>query len=337
MTIDDSKILKGIAICAMLWHHLFYEHPEYGKIVFHLALLGKVCVSMFLMISGYGLTKQYNKVVNPVVAIEKRGGGGKFSFILRRLIKFYSNYWIVFCIFVPLGVFVFDRGLSIPYGESRFIFKPLLLDIFGLQHFSSYNITWWFNRLIIIMWITFPLFHKLITSYTESILLLPVVIILFPSDVLAFILGIYLATYQHGINEIIDRFGQFRVMAVLSILLLVLCINRNIGFIECLAGTKADPYISLIVVILVPMVIKKIIKRAVFFPFLGEHSINIYLVHTFIYYYFFSDFIYSFKYPALIFLVLLILTLCISIALEELKKRTGYVNLVRKLLDCFSN
>lgn len=75
MTIDDSKILKGIAICAMLWHHLFYEHPEYGKIVFHLALLGKVCVSMFLMISGYGLTKQYNKVVNPVVAIEKRGGG----------------------------------------------------------------------------------------------------------------------------------------------------------------------------------------------------------------------------------------------------------------------
>lgn len=168
-------------------------------------------------------------------------------------------------------------------------------------------------------------------------LLLPISIIIFPSDVLAFILGIYLATYQHRINEIIDRFGQFSVMAVLSFILSVLCINRNTGVIECLAGVKADPYISLTIVILVPIVIKKIIKRAVFFPFLGEHSINIYLVHTFIYYYFFSDFIYSFKYPALIFLVLLILTLCISIALEELKKRTGYVNLVRKLLDCFSN
>ncbi len=76
LTFFDTSIIKGLAICAMLWHHLFYEHPEYGNTVFQLALLCKVCVSLFLMLSGYGLTMQYNKVVNPVNAI--RGGDSSF-------------------------------------------------------------------------------------------------------------------------------------------------------------------------------------------------------------------------------------------------------------------
>lgn len=64
LTLHDTSILKGIAICAMLLHHLFYENPEYGRFVWHLALLGKVCVAIFLLLSGYGLTIQMNKLLD---------------------------------------------------------------------------------------------------------------------------------------------------------------------------------------------------------------------------------------------------------------------------------
>lgn len=43
--------------------------------------------------------------------------------------------------------------------------------------------------------------------------------------------------------------------------------------------------------------------------FWGRHSTNLWLVHTFFAYYLFHDFIYSFHYPILIYLVLLIISL----------------------------
>lgn len=73
LTLHDTSVLKGIAICAMLWHHLFLLHPEYGYVVFHLALLGKVCVAIFLLLSGYGLTIQMNKLLNKVQRVNLGG------------------------------------------------------------------------------------------------------------------------------------------------------------------------------------------------------------------------------------------------------------------------
>lgn len=63
LSLHDTSVLKGIAICAMLCHHLFYQSPESGYVVWHLAMLGKVCVAIFLMLSGYGLTIQMKKLV----------------------------------------------------------------------------------------------------------------------------------------------------------------------------------------------------------------------------------------------------------------------------------
>ncbi len=63
LSLHDTSVLKGIAICAMLCHHLFYQNPESGYVVWHLAMLGKVCVAIFLLLSGYGLTIQMKKLV----------------------------------------------------------------------------------------------------------------------------------------------------------------------------------------------------------------------------------------------------------------------------------
>jgi len=64
---------------------------------------------------------------------------------------------------------------------------------------------------------------------------------------------------------------------------------------------------------------------------LGGHLFNVFLFHTFIYYYFFSDFIYSFKYPVLIFLVLFVTCLAISMFLEYVKRHIGFYTYTGKI------
>ena len=63
LSLKDSFLIKGIAIFLMLWHHLFYTHAEYGYLVQTTAILGKVCVAMFLFVSAYGLTIQFEKKI----------------------------------------------------------------------------------------------------------------------------------------------------------------------------------------------------------------------------------------------------------------------------------
>lgn len=55
--------MKGIAIIAMLCHHVYTCQPEwveaYPFFLTTLGVLGKVCVAIFLFCSGYGLAVQY--------------------------------------------------------------------------------------------------------------------------------------------------------------------------------------------------------------------------------------------------------------------------------------
>ena len=66
----ETQIVKAIAIMAMLVHHLFLEHPEYGDAIYRLAIAGKACVALFVFLSGYGMAttfpKQKNSCINPI-------------------------------------------------------------------------------------------------------------------------------------------------------------------------------------------------------------------------------------------------------------------------------
>lgn len=67
LSIDDSNALKGIAILMMLWHHLFYySNGSFNDIYINgyglaktSALACKVCVAIFVFVSGYGLMEKY--------------------------------------------------------------------------------------------------------------------------------------------------------------------------------------------------------------------------------------------------------------------------------------
>ena len=58
--------------------------------------------------------------------------------------------------------------------------------------------------------------------------------------------------------------------------------------------------------------------------FLGTYSANIFIIHNYIRKVWFYDFTYSFKYPLLIVMVLLSISLVLSICIEQLKKIIHY-------------
>ena len=52
---------------------------------------------------------------------------------------------------------------------------------------------------------------------------------------------------------------------------------------------------------------------------LGKRSTSIWFIHTYFCYYFFQDFIYSFKYPIIIFGVLMVISWLCAIVIDKIK------------------
>ena len=96
LTQEQTSAIKGLAILCMLWHHLFLDTLDYGSFVNGLAVLGKVCVCLFLFVSGYGLTKQFDK-------IEKHSIRNTILFVIRRYAKFFMSYWFCFIVVIMIG------------------------------------------------------------------------------------------------------------------------------------------------------------------------------------------------------------------------------------------
>lgn len=66
---SDTQMIKGLAICILLFHHLFYStQPGLGIMIGDKYLANivaeylKVCVALFLVLSGYGLNASMTKI-----------------------------------------------------------------------------------------------------------------------------------------------------------------------------------------------------------------------------------------------------------------------------------
>ncbi|MDD3320932.1 MAG: acyltransferase family protein [Paludibacter sp.] len=338
-------MLKGIAICAMLWHHLFTT-AEYGNFVLFLGGLGKVCVAIFLFASGYGLYVQYNKLnLSPT----KEGVKVGVIFLVKRFVKFYVNYWVVFIIFVPIGVFVFGRTLNQPYGESVNLFKHFIFDVLGVQGFHSYNITWWFNKLIILLYLLFPLLFFLIKRLPWMTLLGLLVVLRFGNhfDLLnanielsvwlfPFALGMFWASKTDILNVLSQKLNKYLFLSISVVFLLGFVWIRTHNIIPHWSATRIDGFLTLSIALFVITYIRNTKYLNMILTYFGKHSINIYMVHTFIFYYWFKGFISSFQHPVVQFLVLLFVCLIISTTLEFVKTKCGIYKLQNQLISRFN-
>ena len=353
---QDTNVMKGIAIIAMLCHHVYTCQPEwvdaYPIFLTTLGILGKVCVAMFLFCSGYGLAVQYDRSMDVALTFKEKICT-TIRFIIKRLIKFYSAYWFVFLIFVPITIFFFDRPLSAAYGEFVNPFYGIILDLFGLQGFRSYNITWWFNRLIILFYILFPIIYLLIKK-TRWIGFIACFVMMRFADKLGmlnyysimlwqfpFILGIGWAICQDKMNNLPNYTSRYTNLISLGILILLLLgiLQRLYNIIPWgnITGVRFDGILTLVIAMFVIIVLRRIKMVYSILVFLGKHSVNIYLIHTFLNGYWFSirkwlhtsDFC---RFLGMNMWILLLLCLLISIVMEYTKERICWNKLTDKII-----
>jgi len=306
----------------MLVHHLFYNdwsRELYDDISFHgigivnqIGIFSKLCVAIFVFVSGYGLVAS------------TQGDIGLKEFYFHRFKKLYLNYWFIWVLFVPIGVFVFGRSLNDAYGENVALKTVLdffgILKLFGTEH---YNPTWWFYSCIIVLYLLFPLLSKTLKTATYFILSVALTIgvagKLVPSIGVA--LG-YLLAFVCGMMMAKIPLKFFEKTTVWQIVL-ALCMLTLLRFARTSPKNVADAMICVgLSLFLYKVPLKNAIGKVL--EELGKHSMNMFLIHTFIFYFWFRNFIYITRNPILIFLSLLVSSYILSVMIEFIKKQIGF-------------
>lgn len=214
--------------------------------------------------------------------------------------------------------------------------------MFGVAGYSSYNVTWWFNQLIILMYVLFPIFY---IAFNKSI---PIGLFIlgasfatsyffvdYYKSILCFGTGMFIAFANN--NRMFAFFDTKKKIAFFVVIgSIITLILRKVSWMPILGGLGID--CILIFFWMYPLT--RLNDKGCFhkvFSFFGKHATNIYMIHSFFCYYFFREFIYSFTNPLLIFFVLLIISLLISITIEYLKTITKYNIAVNKIIKNLNN
>ena len=322
---SDTAGIKGIAILFMLWHHLFLRTMEYGAFTQSLAVVFKVCVALFLFVSGYGLTKQYS-------GLEKRNARTTIRFLLRRFINFFLPFWFCFALVVLIGNLC-GYTFHDAYPVTRNTLKCVILDFFGQMGYDSYLKAWWFNKMIIQLYLIFPLLYVLLYNrYTAIFGLISIAIVqLFakriPGNLFfivegglpAFYLGMIISRFQivpemrKKTHKIALAFTSILVGVVLSILLIKVI---------------KDPYQAVLIRALLALCIVVAIKSleggdSCFLGFVGKYVTIMYLTHVLLLV-LLPQIIHYPKYSIIVFVLLFIVCLAIAIMIEWLERVSCY-------------
>ena len=241
----------------------------------------------------------------------------------------------------------------------------MLIDISGLAYMfntPSLNGTWWYMTLAIFVILLVP-FIAWLSKKLEPLTLVLLCIFIprimtfyveFRDDrelnitrwLLAIVLGVICAQYDVFArskafmitkNKIISKLIKF----VFLTFVLVLMIYSRIKLTNIVGSDftyeLTDNVIPAFVCYYCYEFITDIPLISNVLMFIGKHSMNIFLFHTFIRSYLFREFTYSFHHFALITLVLLLVSLAVSVVLELIKKYSGYNKLVSYLGNKINN
>lgn len=328
MSKEQSTILKGVAILMMLWYHLF-NIAELEDVCFPLihiqqkalvAYLGNATypVSFFMILSGYGLTYlfKHNR-------LDVKGQ-------CRRLLKLYIHYWLILLIFVTIGHFINPAVYP-----NNFIY--IIANITGIR--CTYNGETWFLLPYAIIslcsyWIIDFVYH--LNDRKKIAITLIVYAFFFLS---ARHLAYHLPYNPFLVTLLIQPVYYIQLTFYFSLgIILFRLIEKNI----MLRGYKQFVYIFLIVCLVIVKSLFKITIADGFYALLfiilflnislnkyltillhalGNRSMGMWMTHTFFSTYLFSDFIYGFKYPLLIFTILVIVSYLTAVLIMRIGKR----------------
>ena len=339
-----SNMVKGVAIILMLMHHLFgcatmfceeYEvaaAPFLWDNIYSFSMNAKVCVGMFVFITAFGITRQYNK------QLQKQSGKVLNKkqieeFSIHRYKKLALNFGFIYIIAV-LTVFLREGGLNGVYNKSG-IKKAIMygsFDALGLANYfgtPSLNETWWYMSIAIFMIFLIPIMIKI---YKENGILLVIISgFLFyfgitRTSFIQYVFGISIGILcaEENVLEKMYEISIFKskILHFLSKIIVYILVLSCLFWIRGKTSYSywIDPVFAVFVGALCMEMYSTWKWGAKFLGYLGKHSMNIFLVHTLIFEYYFTDAIYGCRHWWLILFALLISSWAVSCIVEALKQ-----------------
>ena len=354
-TKEHTMQMKGIAIIILLFHHCFLNAQRWATVPYeklattkgwgyypisfapfsshtiqYLASFSKICVAMFVFMTGYGMWVSYESQKKKTTMS---------NYIKKRMVTLMTGFLIIFVVTEILAIPT-GRFIEV-YGHDFRSVVYMIIDALGLAKLLGtplFCLTWWYMSLAIVLIMIFPFVHSIMEKYQWIVVVASIIV---PRAcgfgqstdlfryLLAYTLGLYFA--QHDLlARIKEKFMEQNVVG--KLLSLIVSLIGLAVIIKCRQnawiGWKYldfwDGFAAMYVIVLSYIYIlngKWIVKGL---GFLGKHSMNIFLIHSFYRDVFFHEFTYSFYYAWLDYIVLMAISLVTSIVLEWFKKLIRY-------------
>ena len=328
LTKNDSKMLQGLSVLAMVCLHLFDRNYQglftplvfVGEVPmsFYLGQLSDFCVFGFAFLSGYAHMMQY-------------GQAGYYQRRLKGLLSVFCSYWLILIVFSIVGIAI-GQGDYMPGSLKKFILNALTLE-------NSYNGAWWYLFTYGILVLISPILLKWVKRSH------PIVVL---SIGFAVYCVAYYVRFKLGYsNWFLGKFGPFGMTlfeyllgalalkyqvftriykiwekipkAARCLLAAVLMLGMLYGRTKVVPSLFVAPVTGFVVMTLFHFWNKpEVVKKA--FLLVGRHSTNIWLTHMFFYSVMFKNLVYIVKYPLLVFAFMLAITIPLSMLLQLVER-----------------
>ncbi len=340
-TKKDTLAIKALAVMLMIIHHLFAFPDKFSEGVSLTNLItlsdgtalsvaagnyGKLCVALFMMLSGYGLYISY-----------KNSDENVTQTILKRIKAVYIKYWQVFFVMIPLGIIIGAEKVSVSWST---MFKNFL----AIE--TTVNDEWWFMTLYVIMLFLFPiiiiwvdrknaspikdfvyllLFNALANTAMLSFVStntymasfngtyfwqkMSVALVMVPM----FTIGCMLAKYDVislVINKVPGRASK--ILLGVALFILTIALRQTWAMRSNWGWDRLDYIYAAIFTIAFALILYNTKKIKDVLAFIGAQSTGIWLIHTFLCYYYFHEIFFAVKYPVLVFLLTFSVSLLLS-------------------------
>lgn len=311
-TKENTNTLKGLAVLLLLMHHGFQSLEITFSIlgvdvIRHLFLLGKICVAIFTVLSGYGLHKAYERDFGTVQETgTKEGSDTRFNssigpglldevrFTSKYLIRFFGVFWVCFLISILAGQAI-NQNLRTIYGQP--FFYHLALDALGISNFlrtPQFVGSWWYVFVITLSYLLFPLLHRIcrrLKLWNLGIILAMTIYNAFATHspyvyyVYCFYIGLVIAElkpldYFVALHEKNSKLYRSVVLTSLIVLTL-LTLFRNKYLDRSTFYYQADHFLTFLLMILCIASTKALKPIHRFLAYIGQYSFGMYLLHPF--------------------------------------------------------
>lgn len=192
-TKEHTMQMKGIAIIILLFHHCFLNAQRWATVPYeklattkgwgyypisfapfsshtiqYLASFSKICVAMFVFMTGYGMWVSYESQKKKTTMS---------NYIKKRMVTLMTGFLIIFVVTEILAIPT-GRFIEV-YGHDFRSVVYMIIDALGLAKLLGtplFCLTWWYMSLAIVLIMIFPFVHSIMEKYQWVVVVASIIV-----------------------------------------------------------------------------------------------------------------------------------------------------------------